>query len=134
MMQPFFWLVLLAAALASCIGGLLLCLRAWSRKALFAMISAGAGLLLAITMLDLMPHVIQGESLRMMPFVLVGFAALFALELLGKAAGGGNRLDGRDRGAGRLFAARFCRRGVARGELEGGRRGRHVCPAGDAFA
>lgn len=88
MMQPFFWLVLLAAALASCIGGLLLCLRAWSRKALFAMISAGAGLLLAITMLDLMPHVIQGESLRMMPFVLVGFAALFALELLGKAAGG----------------------------------------------
>lgn len=88
MMQPFFWLVLLAAALASCIGGLLLCLRAWSRKALFAMISAGAGLLLAITLLDLMPHVIQGESLRMMPFVLVGFAALFTLELLGKAAGG----------------------------------------------
>lgn len=88
MMQPFFWLVLLAAALASCIGGLLLCLRAWSRKALFAMISAGAGLLLAITMLDLMPHVIQGESSRMMPFVLVGFAALFALELLVKAAGG----------------------------------------------
>lgn len=88
MMPLYFWIVLLAAALASCVGGLLLCLRAWSRKALFAMISAGAGLLLAITMLDLLPHVIQGESLRMMPFVLVGFAALFAMELLGKSAGG----------------------------------------------
>ena len=87
MMQPVFWVVLLAAALASCVGGLLLCLRVWSQKALFAMISAGAGLLLAITFLDLMPHVLQGANMRMTPFVLVGFAAMFALELLGKATG-----------------------------------------------
>ncbi|TGV28098.1 divalent heavy-metal cations transporter, partial [Mesorhizobium sp. M00.F.Ca.ET.186.01.1.1] len=87
MMQPVFWVVLLAAALASCVGGLLLCLRVWSQKALFAMISAGAGLLLAITFLDLMPYVLQGANMRMMPFVLVGFAAMFALELLGKAGG-----------------------------------------------
>jgi zinc transporter ZupT len=73
-MQPVYWIVLLSAAVASSIGGLLLCLRAWSEQALFAMISAGAGLLLAITMLDLMPHVLEGESQRMMPFVLVGFA------------------------------------------------------------
>jgi zinc transporter ZupT len=84
-MQPVYWIVLLSAAVASSIGGLLLCLRAWSEQALFAMISAGAGLLLAITMLDLMPHVLEGESQRMMPFVLVGFAMMFTLELIGQA-------------------------------------------------
>ncbi|MBG9944631.1 ZIP family metal transporter [Brevibacillus formosus] len=87
MMQSVFWIVLLTAALASSIGGLLLCLRAWSSEALFAMISAGAGLLLAITLLDLMPHVFSDKSLWLMPFVLVGFVTLFALELISKSSG-----------------------------------------------
>ncbi|MDF2683157.1 MAG: divalent heavy-metal cations transporter [Brevibacillus sp.] len=86
-MPPVFWIVLLSAAAASSIGGLLLCWRAWSEEALFAMISAGAGLLLAITMLDLLPHVLEGENHRMMPFVLVGFGAIFAIEMIGKAGG-----------------------------------------------
>ncbi|KQL43883.1 divalent heavy-metal cations transporter [Brevibacillus choshinensis] len=86
-MPPVFWIVLLSAAAASSIGGLLLCWRAWSEEALFAMISAGAGLLLAITMLDLLPHVLEGENHHMMPFVLVGFAVLFAIEMIGKAGG-----------------------------------------------
>lgn len=84
-MQPDFWIVLVSAAVASSVGGLLLCLRAWSSQALYAMISAGAGLLLAITMLDLIPHVLEVEGQRVMPFVLVGFAMMFALELIGKA-------------------------------------------------
>ncbi|WP_238933400.1 ZIP family metal transporter [Brevibacillus choshinensis] len=86
-MSPVFWIILLSAAAASSVGGLLLCLRAWSEEALFAMISAGAGLLLAITLLDLMPHVLAEENHRMMPFVLVGFAVLFAIEMIGKAGG-----------------------------------------------
>lgn len=65
----------------------MLCMRAWSEESLFAMISAGAGLLLAITLLDLLPHVLEGENHRMMPFVLVGFAVLFAIEAMGKAGG-----------------------------------------------
>lgn len=84
-MQPVFWIILLSAAVASSIGGLLLCLRAWSEQALFAMISMGAGLLLAITLLDLMPHALEGAGHRMMPFVLVGFAMLFAIEMIGQA-------------------------------------------------
>ncbi|MFD2369250.1 ZIP family metal transporter [Brevibacillus sp. GCM10020057] len=86
-MPLFFWIVMLSAAAASSIGGLLLCLRAWSEEALLAMISAGAGLLLAITLLDLLPHVLAGDNHRMMPFVLVGFTVLFALEMAGKAGG-----------------------------------------------
>lgn len=76
-MSPVFWIILLSAAAASSIGGLLLCLRAWSEDALFAMISAGAGLLLAITILDLLPPVLAGDNPRMIPFVLVGFGMLF---------------------------------------------------------
>lgn len=86
-MPLYFWIVLLSAAAASSIGGLLLCLRAWSEEALFAMISAGAGLLLAITLLDLLPHVLEEDNRRMMPFVLVGFGVLFAIEMAGKAGG-----------------------------------------------
>jgi zinc transporter ZupT len=84
-MQPAYWIALLSAAAASSIGGLLLCMRGWSERALLAMISAGAGLLLAITLLDLMPHALEGESHRIMPFVLVGFAMLFVLEMIGQA-------------------------------------------------
>jgi zinc transporter ZupT len=82
-MQPAILLVLLTAAAASSIGGLLLCLRAWSQEALFAMISAGGGLLLAITLLDLLPHTVAAEEHVLMPFVLLGFASLFVLELIG---------------------------------------------------
>lgn len=81
-MQPFIPLVLLMAAVASSIGGLLLCVRAWSEKSLFAMISAGAGLLLAITLTEMLPHTLQVGGGRVMPFVLVGFSLLFLLDWL----------------------------------------------------
>ena len=84
-MQPEFWFVFGSAAVASSVGGLLLCLRSWSTQSLFAMISAGAGLLFAITMLDLVPHVLEQEGQRVMPFVLIGFVLMFTLELIGKA-------------------------------------------------
>jgi zinc transporter ZupT len=75
----------LLAAGASSVGGLLLCLRRWSEESLFAMISTGGGLLLAITLLDLLPHSIGDERHDLTPFVLLGFALLFVLELIGQS-------------------------------------------------
>lgn len=80
-MQPVIWMVLLSAAAASSIGGLVLCLKNWSKQAMLAMISTGAGLLLAITFLDLMPHVLAANGGQLMPFVLVGFALVYVLEM-----------------------------------------------------
>ncbi|EST52991.1 divalent heavy-metal cations transporter [Brevibacillus panacihumi W25] len=80
-MPSMIWIVLLSAAAASSIGGLLLCLRDWSKQAMLVMISAGAGLLLAITFLDLMPHVWREKGEQMMPFVLVGFSLVYVLEM-----------------------------------------------------
>lgn len=80
-MQPVMWMVLLSAAAASSIGGLLLCLRNWSKQAMLAMISTGAGLLLAITLLDLMPHALAAKGGQLMPFVLIGFALVYVLEM-----------------------------------------------------
>ncbi|USG67319.1 ZIP family metal transporter [Brevibacillus ruminantium] len=82
-MQPYIPLVLLLAAVASSIGGLLLCVRSWSEKSLFAMISVGAGLLLAITLMDMLPHALLAGGGRVMPFVLIGFSLLFMLDWLG---------------------------------------------------
>jgi zinc transporter ZupT len=82
-MQPDVLFVLLLAAAASSVGGLLLCLRRWSEESLFAMISASGGLLLAITLLDLLPHSIGGDHHDLTPFVLLGFAAMFVLEQIG---------------------------------------------------
>lgn len=77
--------LLLAAVVASGIGGIIVCLRKnWSEKSLYAMVSAGGGLLLSITILDLFPHSIAGSDHSLMPFVLVGFALLFTLEIVGK--------------------------------------------------
>jgi zinc transporter ZupT len=84
-MQSDLIVILAAAAVASSLGGLLLCLRAWSEEALYAMISVGGGLLLAITLLDLLPHTLEGGNERVMPFVMLGFALLFALELIGQS-------------------------------------------------
>ncbi|MEJ8546750.1 ZIP family metal transporter [Brevibacillus borstelensis] len=84
-MQPVILAVLLGAAAASSIGGFLLCLRSWSEKSLLAMISTGAGLLLAITLLDLLPHTLLAGSTRVMPFVLIGFSFLFLLDWMGHA-------------------------------------------------
>jgi len=84
-MQPAMLIVLFLAAGASCIGGLLLCLRRWSEESLYAMISTGSGLLLAITLLDLLPHSIAGERHHLTPFVLIGFALLFVLEMIGQS-------------------------------------------------
>jgi ZIP family zinc transporter/zinc and cadmium transporter len=52
------------------------------------MVSAGGGLLLSITILDLFPHSIAGSNHSLMPFVLVGFALLFTLEIAGKKGSG----------------------------------------------
>ncbi|KKX52651.1 ZIP family metal transporter [Brevibacillus borstelensis] len=93
-MQPVILVVLLSAAAASSIGGFLLCLRSWSEKSLFAMISAGAGLLLAITLLDLLPHTLHVGSGRVMPFVLIGFSCLFLLDWMGHAGENNTRAMG----------------------------------------
>ena len=79
-MQPVIWILLLSAAAASSIGGLVLCLRSWSKEALQFMLATGAGLLLAITFLDLVPHVVAFGAGQMMPFVLVGFAVFYVLD------------------------------------------------------
>lgn len=95
-MQPDLIVILTVAAAASSIGGLLLCLRAWSEETLYAMVSVGGGLLLALTLLDLLPHTMEGGSERAMPLVMFGFALLFALELIGGAErkAGSSRLIG----------------------------------------
>jgi zinc transporter ZupT len=77
-------LILFGAVLsASGVGGLLISLRrSWSQNALAMMIGAGGGMLLAITVLDLLPHSIGGERGAFIPLILVGFAALLMMELL----------------------------------------------------
>lgn len=79
-MQPVMWIVLFTAAVSSSIGGAVLCLRSWSRDALLFMLAMGAGLLLAITFLDLLPHVMASHAEQLMPFVLIGFALFYLLE------------------------------------------------------
>ncbi|WP_400164826.1 ZIP family metal transporter [Brevibacillus sp. TJ4] len=79
-MQPVMWILLLSAAASSSVGGLVLCLRSWSKEALLFMLATGAGLLLAITFLDLMPHVMSLGAQPMMPFVLIGFALFFVVD------------------------------------------------------
>jgi zinc transporter ZupT len=76
-------IILFVAALsASGVGGLLISLhRNWSHDALSMMISAGGGLLLAITLLDLLPHSVGEEGGAFIPLILVGYSFLFILEL-----------------------------------------------------
>ncbi|MCK9906446.1 hypothetical protein MXD63_41460, partial [Frankia sp. Cpl3] len=93
-LQPYSYVLLMAATLSSVLGGFILCLRkSWSEEALYAMISAGAGLLLSITILDLVPHSIGNHGHSLMPFVLLGFALLFVMEMISQKnarLGGGN--------------------------------------------
>lgn len=84
-MEPGFMFLLITAACASGVGGLLICLRKqWSEESLLAMVSAGGGLLLSVTILDLLPHNAVEENHALMPFVLVGFGLLFLLDMLGQ--------------------------------------------------
>lgn len=57
--------------------------KTWSEQSLLAMISIGGGLLLSLTILDMIPHS-MGDQHSHMPFVLIGFACLFAIEALSK--------------------------------------------------
>ncbi|WP_338028557.1 ZIP family metal transporter [Brevibacillus fulvus] len=80
-----FFLLVCASALASVLGGMIIFLRrAWSDYALEAMVSAGGGILLSLTILDMIPH--AAHEPRLIPFVLVGFSLLFVIELAGKEA------------------------------------------------
>jgi len=75
--------LMLAVLAASGLGGFLLFLRrSWSQNALTMMISAGGGLLLAITLLDLLPHSIGGEGETLIPLVMLGFSSLLVFDLL----------------------------------------------------
>ena len=68
---------------ASGLGGLLISLRrSWTQEALTMIISAGGGLLLAITLLDLLPHSFGGEGGTGIPLVLVGFSSLLVFDLI----------------------------------------------------
>ncbi|UFJ41693.1 ZIP family metal transporter [Brevibacillus humidisoli] len=78
--MPFF---LLLAALASWAGGLMLVIRSnWSAHTLYAMVSVGAGLLTALTTLDLLPRSIGHGHSAYMAVVLLGFLLLFATDAL----------------------------------------------------
>ncbi|MBO8164949.1 MAG: ZIP family metal transporter [Brevibacillus sp.] len=76
-------LVLVLASLATAFGGILLFMRiAWSESALYAMVSAGAGLLLALTVLDLLPRSIGDGDSSYAVVILVGFLLLFVTDVL----------------------------------------------------
>ena len=86
-MLPVMWIVLLSAAVSSSIGGMLLCLRSWSRDGLLMMLAAGAGLLLGIVFLDLMPHLLFSYGGQLIPFLLVGYALFYMLESVSQSRG-----------------------------------------------
>lgn len=77
---PVMWIVLLSAALSSSIGGIILCLRAWSSEGLLKMLASGAGLLLGIVFLDLMPHLVLSYGRQLIPFLLVGYVLFYMVE------------------------------------------------------
>ncbi|WP_235828108.1 ZIP family metal transporter [Brevibacillus migulae] len=75
--------LMIAVLAASGLGGLLILLRrSWSHGALTMMISTGGGLLLAITLLDLLPHSISGKGEAFIPLVLLGFSSLLVFDLI----------------------------------------------------
>ncbi|WP_019123435.1 ZIP family metal transporter [Brevibacillus massiliensis] len=80
--------IVAAASMASALGGLLLFFRkAWSEDSLYAMVSVGGGLLLALTVLDLLPQSLTGGK-HVMPFVLFGFGLLFVMEVAQRQVSG----------------------------------------------
>ncbi|MGC5326645.1 ZIP family metal transporter [Brevibacillus sp. SYSU BS000544] len=77
--------LLAAASLASVLGGSMLFFRkTWTEQSLISMVSVGGGLLLALTILDMLPHSMGSTHQSYMPFVLIGFCFLFVLETLSK--------------------------------------------------
>lgn len=58
--------------------------KTWTEQSLIAMVSIGGGLLLALTILDMIPHSMGSQHQSYMPFVLIGFCFLFVLEALSK--------------------------------------------------
>ncbi|XOS92202.1 hypothetical protein ACLMAB_28725 [Brevibacillus laterosporus] len=81
MWHPSISLLLLLVCAASLLGSFTICFRKkWSEQALFVMISLGGGILLSLTVLDLLPHAMLGGGHQFLPLVLVGFMMLFLLE------------------------------------------------------
>ncbi|WP_232698273.1 ZIP family metal transporter [Brevibacillus daliensis] len=79
--HPSFMLLLFLVCAASLLGSFVICFRRqWSEASLFVMISIGGGILFSLTILDLLPHAMDGEGNRFLPLVLVGFMLLFLLE------------------------------------------------------
>lgn len=80
--------LLMAASFASMIGGLLIFFRKhWSEDSLMSMISIGAGLLLSITLFHMLPQVAGNTQQSLMPFVVIGYLFLFAIDLAGHGRG-----------------------------------------------
>lgn len=89
--QPTLPFLLVLASMANVMGGVLLLFRrTWSNESLYAMVSIGGGLLLALTVLDLLPHSVGGHGHKYMPFVLIGFVFLFITEMIWQKQSGIN--------------------------------------------
>lgn len=74
---------------ASTIGGFALWLRReWHGNALQMMLGTGGGMLLAITLLEMLPHSMGHGDTRTVPLILLGFSSLFAIDLAGERRGG----------------------------------------------
>ncbi|MCZ0831696.1 ZIP family metal transporter [Brevibacillus halotolerans] len=81
MWHPPISILLLLVCAASLLGSFTICFRKkWSEQALFVMISLGGGILLSLTVLDLLPHAMGDDAHQFLPLVLVGFMLLFLLE------------------------------------------------------
>lgn len=77
--------LLAAASLSSVLGGSMVYFRKrWPEQSLFALISIGGGLLLSLTVLDMLPHSIGKQNHSYMLFVLIGFILLFVIEAISK--------------------------------------------------
>jgi len=75
--------LLLLVSLAGWAGGLLVLLRAsWSQRCLYAWVSGGAGLLTALTILELLPRSMAHGHTSYMAVVLAGFLLFFGTDTL----------------------------------------------------
>ncbi len=81
-------ILLIAASFASVLGGMIIFVRKrWSQQSLYAIMSAGAGLLFAVTVFDLLPHAVTYKNKILLPFVVLGYSVLFVMELIGRKKG-----------------------------------------------
>lgn len=77
--------LLMVASFASIIGGIVIFFKKqWSEEALYAMVSIGAGLLLAITMFHMLPQAAGHPNQGMMQVVMLGFIFLFVVDMISR--------------------------------------------------